>query len=81
MPKRVVVLMLREVVQMLVATACVILVLLVMANNPSADEFYKGVPAALVGYLGSRLSSGAQWYHPSRQRHPKDSDDWKWEME
>ena len=38
-----------------VVTACVVVVLLVTANDPSADEVSRGAPAGVLAYLAAKL--------------------------
>ncbi len=46
----------QECISIVVATGCVVVVLLMTANNPSADEFWRGIPAALIGYGGAKVT-------------------------
>lgn len=47
----------RRCTMMVVASACVVAVLLALADDPSADEFYKGIPAALAAYWAVKATN------------------------
>lgn len=47
---------LRNCVQLLAATACVVAVLLAMAQDPSWDELQKGIPASLIASAAAWLA-------------------------
>lgn len=46
----------QKIIEMVAATACVVAVLLVSAKNPGADEFTRGVPAAILAYLAAKIT-------------------------
>ena len=41
---------------MVVATICVVVVLLVTANKPDADEFTRGIPSGMMGAFGAWMA-------------------------
>ena len=43
-------------VQTIVATACVVTVLLLTASSPDMDEVTRGIPSGIVGAFGGWLS-------------------------
>lgn len=48
---------LRATLQMLVATCCVVVVLLISASDISdGDEFKKGIPAGIIGTFGGWIA-------------------------
>lgn len=48
---------LRATLQMVVATGCVVVVLLISANDiTDGDEFKKGIPAGIIGTFGGWIS-------------------------
>lgn len=47
---------LRGASQMVVATICVVVVLLVTANKPDADEFTRGIPSGMMGAFGAWMA-------------------------
>lgn len=46
----------RWLIEPIVATCCCVAVLLVTAGSPSADEFERGIPAALAAWFFGRLT-------------------------
>ena len=47
-----------RIAEMVTATTCVVVVLLVLASNRTdGDEFTKGIPAGILGSLGAMLVS------------------------